>query len=122
MLTEVPLEMAEHPGPQVAKVEANLATVGRAIYPLRLAYLLTLRIVLAYVVSAMDYVYEAMPPYPTRLRHTQRAVNSVSTRAPRVPRNVPPALWMPPPAGASTSHTYTGRIACAGVPPGDGLS
>ena len=76
---------------------------------MRPAYVLVLRIVLAYVVSALDYVYEAMPPCPTRLRRTQRAVDRVLTRALRVPRNVPRALlWMPVAGGGfGFPHLYS---------------
>ena len=96
MLTGVPLVMGKQPGPQIAKAEASLAKIERALYRLRPAYVLVLRIVLAYVVAPVDYVYEAMPPCPTRLRRTQRAVDRVLTRALQVPRNVPRALlWMP---------------------------
>ena len=95
MLTGVPLVMGGHPGPQIAKVEASLAKIERALYRLRLAYVPVLRIVLAYVVSAPECVYEAMPPCPTRLRRMQRALDKVLTRALRVPWNVPKALlWM----------------------------
>ena len=62
MLTHIPLVMGEHPTPQIAKAEASLAKIERALYHLRPAYMLVLRIVLAYVVSALDYVYDAMPP------------------------------------------------------------
>ena len=96
MLTGVPLVMAEHPGPLIVKAEVSLAKIKRALYRLRPAYMLVLRIVLAYVVSALDYVYEALPPCLTRLRRTQRAVDRVLTSALQVPRNVPTALmWMP---------------------------
>ena len=58
--------------------------------------MLVLPIVLAYVISALNYVYEVMPPCPTRLRHTQRAVDRVLARALWVPRNMARArLWMP---------------------------
>ena len=89
MLTGVPLVMVVQPGPQIAKPEANLAKIGHALYRLRPAYALVVRIVLACVVSALDYIYEAMPPCPTCLRRTQRAVDRVLTQALRVPRNVP---------------------------------
>ena len=45
---------------QLAKAEANLGKAERAVGP---AYLLVLRVVLAFVVSALDYVYEAVPPH-----------------------------------------------------------
>ena len=111
MLTGVPLVMGEQPGPQSAKVEASLVKIERALYRVRPAFVLVLRIVLAYVVSALNYVYEAMPPCPTRLRRTQRAVDRVLTRAPRVPRNVPRALlWMPVASeGFGFPHLY-GRM------------
>ena len=109
MLTGIPVVMGEYPAPQVAKAEASLAKVGRALYRLRPAYVLVLRIVLAYVVSALNYIYDAMPPCPTRLRRTQRAVDRVLTRALRVPRNVPRALlWMPVPSGGfGFPHLYS---------------
>ena len=80
MLTGIPLVQGEHQTPQIAKAEASLAKIERTLYHLRPAYVLVLRIVLAYVVSALDYVYKAMPPCPTRLRRTQRAVDGVLTR------------------------------------------
>ena len=107
MLTGIPLVMGEHPTPQIAKAEASLAKIEGALYHLRPAYVLVLRIVLAYVVSALDYVYDAMPPCPTRVRHTQRPVDRGLTRAPRVPRNVPRALlWMPPLVHARRPHLH----------------
>ena len=86
-----------------------MAKVEHALYRLRPAYVLVLRIVLAYVVSAFDYVYDAMPPCPTHLRHTQQAVDRVLTRALRVPRNVPTALrWMPVASrGFGFPHLYS---------------
>ena len=109
MLTRIPLVMGEHPAPQVAKAEASLGKVERALYRERPDYVLVLRIVLAYVVSALDYVYDAMPPCPTHLRHTQRAVDRVLTRALRVPRNVPRALlWIPATSGGfGFPHLYS---------------
>ena len=108
MLTGMPLVMREHLALQVAKAEASLAKVGRVLYRLRPAYVLVLRIVLAYVVSALDYGYDAMLPCPTRLRHTQRAVDRILTTALRVPRNVPRALlWMPVSSGGfGFPHMY----------------
>ena len=109
MLTGIPLVMGEHPTPHIAKAEASLANTERALYHLCPAYVLVLHIVLAHVVSALDYVYYAMPPCPTRLRHTQRAVNKVLTRALRVPRHVPRALLYMPVAsgGFDFPHLYS---------------
>ena len=109
MLTGIPLVMGEHPATQVAKAEASLANAERALYRLRPAYVVMLRIVLAYVVSALDYVYDAMPPCPTRLPHTHPAVDRVLTTALRVPRNVPRALlWMPLTSGGfGFPHLYS---------------
>ena len=70
MLIGIHLVMGGHPTPQIAKAEAGLAEIKRTLYHLRPAYVLVLRMVLAYVISALNYVYEAMPPRPTRLRHT----------------------------------------------------
>ena len=70
MLTGIPVVMGEHPGPQIAKAEASLVKIERTLYRLLPAYVLVLRIVLAYIISALDYVYEAMPPCPTRLCRT----------------------------------------------------
>ena len=109
MLTGVPLVMGEQPSPQIAKAEASLAKIACALYRLRPAYVLVLRIVFACVVSALDYVYEAMPPCPTRLRCTQWAVDRVVTRALRVPHNVPRHLmWMPVAGGGfGFPHLYS---------------
>ena len=96
MLTGIPLVMGEHRCPQIAKAEASVAKIERALYRLRPACVLVLHIVLAYVILALDYVSEAMPPCAMRLRRTQRAVDRVLTRVLRVLRNVPKALlWMP---------------------------
>ena len=64
MLTAIPLVMGQHPGTQIAKAEASLAKIERAPYHLPPTQVLVLRIVLAYVISAQDYVYEGMPPCP----------------------------------------------------------
>ena len=72
MLTGIPLVMGEHPNRRIAKVEESFAKIKRAHYRLRPAYVLILRIVLAYVISPPKYVYEATLPCPTRLRRTQR--------------------------------------------------
>ena len=53
---------------EIAKAEPNLAKIARALYRLRRAYVLVLCFVLAYMVSAPDYIHEAMPPWATRLR------------------------------------------------------
>ena len=96
MVTGIPLVMGEQPTPQIAKAEASVAKIERALYHLRQAHVLVLRIVLTDVISAVDYVYEALPPCPTRLRRKERAVGWVLTGALQVPRNVPRAvLWMP---------------------------
>ena len=102
MLTGVPLVMGKHLG----KAENNLVKIGCALYRPRPVYVLVLRIVLVYVVAALGYVYEAMPPCPTSLGRTQRVVDRVLTRALQVPRNVPWALmWMPVSGKASASAT-----------------
>ena len=96
MLTGIPLVMDEHRCPQIAKAEASVAKIERALYRLRPACVLVLHIVLAYVILALDYVSEAMPPCAMHLRRTQRAVDRVLTRVLRALRNVPKALlWMP---------------------------
>ena len=92
MLTGVPLVVGEHPGPQIAMAGARLAKMERTLSDICPACVLVLRIVLAYMVSALDYVYGAMPPCLTRLRRTHRVVDMVLTRALWVPRNVPRAL------------------------------
>ena len=69
MLANKPLVMGEHPTLQIAKAELSLANIQRALYHLRPAYVLVRCIVLAYAVSALDYVYEATPPRPTRAPH-----------------------------------------------------
>ena len=109
--------MGEHP--QIATAGASLAKIELALYCVRPAYVLVLRIILAYLISALDYVYKAMPLCPTRLRRTQRAVERVLTLALRVPRNGPKALlWMPvqphaSPARSGVSHGH-GFAQCAG--------
>ena len=50
------------------------------------------RVVLAFVVSVLDYMYEAMLPHPQQLRRVQSALDRVPMRALRVPCNVPRAL------------------------------
>ena len=108
MLTGIPVVMGEHPVLQIAKAEASLEKIERALYRLRPAYVHVLRIGLAYVVSTLDDVYEAMPQCPTRLRRTQRAAERVLSTALRVPQNVPRALlWMPVTGGSfGFPHLY----------------
>ena len=73
MLVGVPWVMGEEPGQQIAKVEANLANTGAALYCPRQAYVLVLCIFLAYMVSCPDFNYEAMPPCPTPPTHATGA-------------------------------------------------
>ena len=92
-------------------MEENLAKIGRTLYRLRPAYVLVLRIIIAHVISPVDYVYEAMPPCPPRLRHTHWAVDTVLTRALQVPWNVPRALlWMPVAGGRFGFPHLCGRM------------
>ena len=69
MLTGVPLVMGDHPKRQLAKAQANLGKVGRALRALHPSYLLVLQVVLVFVVPTLDDIYEAMPPHPQRLRN-----------------------------------------------------
>ena len=77
MLPRVPLVMGNHTNPKIAKAEASLTRIERTLYRLRQARVLVLRIVLAYVVVALDYVYSAMPLCLTCLRRTQTAMNGL---------------------------------------------
>ena len=65
MLTREPLVMNEHPKQHLAKAKANLCKFGWV--------LLVLRRFFAIVVSAVDYIYEAMPPHLHWLRKVERA-------------------------------------------------
>ena len=109
MLTRVRLVMGDHPREQLAKAEANLEKVGRTLGALQPPYLLVLRVLLAFMVSALDYVYTVMPPHRQRPREVQRALDRVLTRALRVPHNVRLAsLWTPPNhSGFGIPYLYT---------------
>ena len=56
MLTGAPLVIGDQRKEQLAKTEGSLGKLGRALSALWPAYLLVLRVVLAFVVSALNYV------------------------------------------------------------------
>ena len=112
MLTGIPLVMGEHRSPQMAKAEASMAKIERALHGLCPAYVLVLRIILAYVISALDYVYVTMPPCPTHVRRTLRTADKVLTRALRMPRNVPKALLWRPVAGRGFGFPHLHSRTC----------
>ena len=107
-LTRVLLVMGDQPREQLANAEANLGKVRRTLGALWPASLLVPRVVLAFVVSTLHYVYEAMPPHPW-LRKVQEALDRGLARALQAPRNVPCALsWTPPDhGGLGVPHLYT---------------
>ena len=61
------------------------------------------------MVYALDYIYEAMPSHPQRLRKVERALDRILTCALRVPRNMPHALlWTSLNRGGfGVPHLYT---------------
>ena len=113
MLIGVLLVMGDRLKEQLTKAEANLGNAGRVLGPPPLAYLLVLRVVLTFGVFALDYVQEAMPLHPQRLRKVQRAVDRVLTRALRVPRTMPyTLLWIPLDRDEFGIPTSTPACAC----------
>ena len=100
--------MCDQPMAQLAKTEANLGKVERALRALCPAYTMVLRIILAFVVSVLAYVYEAMALCLKRLRKVQHAIDHVLTRTLRVPHNVPQALvWTLQARSGRIRHLYT---------------
>ena len=61
MLIRVPRVMGDRPKGKLGKAKARLGKVGWALGPLPL---LVVRVLLDFVPSAVDYIYEAMPPHP----------------------------------------------------------
>ena len=82
-----------------------MAKIECALYRVCPAYVVVLCIVLAYVVSHLGYVYEAMLPCQTRLRLTEQAVDRVLTGALR------PCCGCPSQAEALASPTCTAGCA-----------
>jgi hypothetical protein len=92
----IPLVMHEPPRANINAALARLKLVFAGVLRLRPTYILALRVVLAYAVSKLDYVYDAIPPSHPRLDVVQHSVDRVLTCALRLPRNVPRALLYAP--------------------------
>jgi hypothetical protein len=86
------------PGPQAPP--STVVDVGQARCVCRSlpipANTLTLRIVLSFAVSQLDYVHDACPPHLAGLLPLQRLVDSILLAALRAPRSYPKALLYAP--------------------------
>lgn len=74
----------------------KLATIHASICRLRPHYILALRVALAFAISRLDFLYDAIPPPPVGLPSLQLAVNNLLTAALGVPRNFPKILLHAP--------------------------
>ena len=61
-MTGVPLVMGDRPVELLQKFQAALHGVHRSVLRHQPSFPLTLRLLLVYAVSIVDFVFEAMPP------------------------------------------------------------
>ena len=95
-LVGVPLLMGEAPNGVTNAALLRCRKVLAGICRLRPRFVLALRIVQGFVVSRLDYTFEAVPPVSTHLAAVQKAVDGCLTAALRVPRSTPKVLLHAP--------------------------
>ena len=99
-LAGVPLLMGALPLEAAAKSIKRLDIVAHAFRRLSPPFILALRIVLGFGVARLDYVFDAMPVAPDRLRESQRAVDNALLASLQLPRSAARALlYTPLPGG-----------------------
>ena len=79
MLAGVPLVMGERSNAILQKVLKRLTVVRAGVLRLLPSYVLSLRIVLGYAVSQLDFVHAACPPDGSALRPLQILLDSICT-------------------------------------------
>ena len=96
LLAGVPLLMGERPSSCLLKAEQRLRAVASAVRRLHPSYILSLRIVLSFAVSQLDYIHDACPPHAPGLRVLQPILDGALTHSLRVPSSYPKSLLHAP--------------------------
>ena len=92
MLAGIPLLMGERPSAVLEKTLRRLRAIHTATRRLRPSFILTLRILLGFAVSQLDYTHDACPPHPPGLQPLQAVLDATALSALRAPRSFPKAL------------------------------
>jgi hypothetical protein len=74
----------------------KLAIIHASICRVRPHYILALRVAIAFAISRLDFLYDAVPPPTQGTPGLQLAVNNLLTAALGIPRNFPKALLYAP--------------------------
>lgn len=99
-LAQVPLLPDVKPLAQCVRAQQQLQRLRATIPRFSIAVILTLRCIMAFVVSKLDYVFQAMPPRASYLHKPQSLVHRIVRNALRLPQTFPRAvLWAPPEEG-----------------------
>jgi hypothetical protein len=97
---KIPLLMGELPGSKLEAVRERLLRILAVVLRLQPSYSLVRRILLAFGISQLDYVAEAMPLPAGALQKCQAAIDRVATAALALPRSaLKVALYCPISAG-----------------------
>ena len=96
LLAGVPLLMGERPSAALEKTLRRLRAIHTATRRLRPSFILTLRILLGFAVSQLDYTHDACPPHPAGLQPLQTTLDATALSALRAPRSFPKALLYSP--------------------------
>ena len=119
---KIPLLMGELPKDRIASVSHRLSRIVHAVQRLRPSYSLVRRILLAFGVSPLDYLTEAMPIPGDAVGGCQLLVDRIATMTLGIPRSaLKCALYCPVAAGGfGVPHLGLGAScvswrACAGL-------
>lgn len=92
VMTGVPLVMGECPSDKIQKAMTRLKILAGRVRRLQPSYILCLRVISAYVLSILDFVFESVPITEEWAESIRIAIKRVVTNSLRIPINVPNRL------------------------------
>ena len=96
-LVGIPVVMGESATAATTATLSRLRLIHASIHRLQPSYTLALRVVLAFAIAKLDYIYDAIPPPPQQqLRAVQRATDMALTAALLIPKSAPKCLLYAP--------------------------
>ena len=95
-LVGIPLVMGEAPKAAIRTTLTRLKLIHASLCRLHPSYILSLRIVSAFAIAKLDYIFEAIPPHYSQLALVQRAVDRTLRSVLSLPRAAPHCLLYAP--------------------------
>ena len=92
VMTGVPLVMGDAAQDPLHRLTRALQALHRSVLRYKPMFLLTLRLLLVYVLSTIDSVFEAMPPVEAWLSSAQTLVHRVAPTSPGIRQHLPRAV------------------------------